>query len=305
MPCYYPLQGYRSQTVNPSGKRSIVFNVNEGYKDLPVEVPCGQCIGCRLARSVEWAVRCVHHSQSFQDNCFITLTYEDRFLPKNGTLRIDHWQKFMKKLRKKVDRKISYFHCGEYGEKFSRPHYHACLFNYDFPDKQFYKEVNGEKYFISDILEDTWGYGFATIGAVTFKSAAYVARYVLKKITGERAKFYYEGEDEETGESFSLRKEYVTMSRRPGIGKDWFEKYKGDLFPDDFAVIGGKKYRVPKYYVSKLEVEFPSDYRRLRGKRALGREKGAANNTHERLVVREEVQRRKFELLKRGYEDGS
>ena len=145
MPCYHPLKGFRSREKNSSGKRSITFNHNQGYTDMEITIPCGQCIGCRLERSRQWAIRCVHEASLYQDNCFITLTYSPEHLPKDNSLHKEHFQLFMKRLRKAFGQKIRYFHCGEYGENFSRPHYHACLFNVDFKDKELLKNFNGNK----------------------------------------------------------------------------------------------------------------------------------------------------------------
>ena len=103
MACYYPLKGYRARAVNPkTGKRSIVFDSSLGFMDMPVEFACGQCIGCRIERSRQWAIRCVHEAQLYEANCFITLTYAPEHLPKNGSLVLEHFQKFMKRLRKRV-----------------------------------------------------------------------------------------------------------------------------------------------------------------------------------------------------------
>lgn len=82
MPCFRPLKGYKSRVRNrDTGKRSIVFNPREGFHDLPVTLPCGQCIGCRLERSRQWAIRCAHEASLYEENCFITLTYRDEDLP--------------------------------------------------------------------------------------------------------------------------------------------------------------------------------------------------------------------------------
>lgn len=255
MACFNPLQGWRSRTVNPSGKRSIVFNRNAGYEDLPVEVPCGQCVGCRLERSRQWAIRCVHEASLYDDNCFLTLTYDDKHLPGDGSLDKDAFPKFMKRLRKKYprskDNNIRYFMCGEYGEKFARPHYHACIFNFDFPDKTLWSVRNGIRLYTSEILSGSekvralWPFGYCVIGDVTFDSAAYVARYIMKKITGESASDHYGG----------LEPEFCTMSRRPGIGKGWYEKYQSDLFPHDKTIIKGKEVNVPKFYRQLHELD--------------------------------------------------
>ena len=89
MPCYSPLHGYRSKSVNPAtGKRSIVFSPSEGFTDFKLALPCGQCIGCRLERSRQWAMRCMHEASLYKNNCFITLTYAPEKLPPSGSLQL-------------------------------------------------------------------------------------------------------------------------------------------------------------------------------------------------------------------------
>jgi hypothetical protein len=248
MACFNPLRGWRSKAVNPSGKRSIVFDRSRGYEDLPVEVPCGQCVGCRLERSRVWAIRCVHEASLYDDNCFITLTYADENLPENNSLDKSAFPKFMKRLRKRFPNlAIRYFMCGEYGEKFTRPHYHACLFNFDFADKSLWSVKNGIRLYTSPTLSELWPFGYSIIGDVTFDSAAYVARYIMKKITGEKAQEHYG----------DLQPEFCTMSRRPGLGKGWYDKYSNDLFPHDRTIINGKEVTVPKFYRQLHELDQP------------------------------------------------
>lgn len=303
MPCYHPLQGYRSRTLNPSGKRSIVFSVDQGYRDMPMDVPCGQCIGCRLERSRQWAMRCVHEASLYEDNCFITLTYSPEFLPKDGSLDKSHFQKFMKRLRKEYGEGIRFFHCGEYGEDFGRPHYHACIFNFRFPDLVEMSNPRGDKYYVSESLNKLWGFGFCIVGDVTFESAAYVARYVTKKVTGKKALYHYNSINLITGEILAERRpEYVTMSRRPGIGRGWYEKFSSDCFPSDFIILRGKKMVPPKYYGNLFEIAYPGDMEKVKAKRIRAGFLNADNNTFDRLLVREVIQTKKFNLLKRSYE---
>lgn len=278
--------------MNPTGKRNLVFNRKDALDPtFPVEIPCGQCIGCRLERSRQWAIRCVHEASLYEENCFLTLTYSPENLPVNGSLDKSHFQKFMKRLRKRFpDRKIRYFQCGEYGDLYQRPHYHACLFNFDFPDKQLYKVTDGIRTYTSELLEEIWGLGFCIIGSVTFESAAYVARYITKKITGEKASEHYGDRQDE----------YVTMSRRPGIATDWFNTYKDDVFPSDFIVINGKKVGVPKFYDGLLEEEVLDAIKKDRRYSAY---EHWENNTYNRLYVREQVQNKRFKLLKRSFEN--
>ena len=161
MPCYHPIPAYRSPRCLDlkSGKPKIFFKEIQvkawpGYESF--EVPCGQCIGCRLERSRQWAMRCCHEASLYDLNCFITLTYDPEHLPPDGSLVLDHFQRFMKRLRKRFGSGIRFFHCGEYGEKFARPHYHACLFNFDFPDKVLYTIRDEIRLYRSAILEELW-----------------------------------------------------------------------------------------------------------------------------------------------------
>lgn len=308
MACFKPLKGWRSRIASPSGKRRIVFDVNEGYADLPVTVPCGQCTGCRLERSRQWAIRCVHESQMHQENAFITLTYDDDHVPGDFSLDVAHWQKFMKRLKSRVRRKrgklaaesIKFYHCGEYGPKWFRPHYHACLFGFDFEDKKLWKVRNQVPLYTSAFLSELWPYGYSSVGSVTFQSAAYVARYIMKKITGDLADAHYEIFNVETGELTRQRPEYVTMSN--GIGADWIERYKDDVYTGDFVVLNNKKMRPPRFYDNWFEAEFPGDFARLKASRRKGIAAHADNNTPARLKVREKVLQSKLTLLPREVE---
>lgn len=294
MPCYRPLKGYRARTVNPStGRRSIVFSARDGLLDFPVDLPCGQCIGCRLERSRQWAMRCMHEANLYERNCFITLTFRDECLPVDGSLDVKLFQDFMKRLRFRCGPGIRFFHCGEYGEKFGRPHYHACLFNFDFDDKYVWRRSDaGFTVFRSALLEEVWPYGNAEIGDVTFESAAYVARYITKKVTGDAAEAHYGGR----------KPEYTTMSRRPGIGKGWFDRWKFDVYPRDLMVLRGRQVRPPKYYDRQFEIAYPSDWAIVRRKRKRSGIMFRALEPETRLSIREEIHTLRFNLLKRGYE---
>lgn len=294
MPCYHPVKGYIASEVNPdTGKRAIVFQKKLALTPAPVYVPCGQCIGCRLERSRQWAVRCVHEASLCEENCFITLTFAEDQLPADQSLHKSDFQKFLKRLRKAISpRKVRYFHCGEYGEQFSRPHHHACLFGYTFPDLQLWSVRRGVRLYRSEMLEHLWPYGYCTVGDVTWESAAYVARYVLKKITGPRADEHYQGRVPE----------YTTCSRRPGIGADWYENFKADCYPHDYVVIrNGIKCRPPIYYERRFEAEQPQKLLDIKKKRAHNSFNNP-NNTKERLAVREELHNRRAQKLERSIE---
>jgi hypothetical protein len=190
MPCFCPL--HARYVTGDDGKRHLKFSTALARSfqvgvsvrsNSSLMIPCGRCMGCKLERSRQWAVRCMHESSLHKDNCFITLTYEDRFLPPGGTLLKSDFQDFMKRLRfqnvAKVPSGLShnerdewllrngirFFQCGEYGELNHRPHYHAILFNFDFPDKKFYKMSGDHRLFTSKMLDSLWDFkGICTIG---------------------------------------------------------------------------------------------------------------------------------------------
>lgn len=290
MPCNDPLRAW----WGPGG--AVVFKPSEGWIDRPLLVPCGRCWGCRIDKSKEWAVRCTHEAQMHDRNSFITLTYSDEMLPPDGGLHVEHWQLFAKRLRKKIG-SFRYFHCGEYGDLNDRPHYHAAIFGLDFSgDRTLLKNQNGNKLYRSKLLEDAWAMGHCSVGNLTFESAAYIARYTMKKITGDQAEEHYQRIDPDTGEVFQVNPEYISMSRRPGIGKTWIDKYKDDVYPGDQVVINGKKYKPPRYYDQQVKPEILQSLKFKREERA---RKRAKENTPERLVVKEKVLRIKMKELKR------
>lgn len=209
----------------------------------------------------------------------------------------------MKSLRKKYGSGIRFFACGEYGEGGTRkwnPHYHLIIFNHDFEDKELWKRnKRNEPVYISPSLARLWPMGFSSIGAVTFESAAYVARYIMKKVTGEQAENHYEWIDPDTGEICPLEPEFTTMSRRPGIGHDWYQKWKDDVFPSDFIIVDGRKMRPPKYYDRLLEEANERERRTIRGLRVRKSKDFADDNTPERRRVREKVKTAQTSVLKR------
>lgn len=298
--CFSPLHGYRSRSVGSSGKRAVVFNVRDGFVDMPVVMPCGHCFGCRLERSRQWAIRCMHEASLYTANAFVTLTYSEDELPAGGSLDRDAFPLFMKRLRRRIDERVRYYHCGEYGDRTGRPHYHACLFGFDFPDKTEWSVRRGLPVYRSALLEDLWPFGNSEIGSVTFESAAYVARYVMKKVYGENAWLHYQSLDLESGEVSQVEPEYTTMSRRPGIGKPWLERYMSDVYPEDGVVVNGRLMKPPRYY--DLQFELVNEPGALDVARERRRKRREEDETPERLSVREQVARGKLALSERGLE---
>lgn len=302
MPCFHPMEAWRSNEQTKNGKSRIVFKKPQ-HALVPIQLPCGQCIGCKLQRSLMWAIRCVHESQLHTENSFLTLTYNDENLPQYGSLEKSHIPKFIRSLRKKHPGKtIRYFMCGEYGEQLKRPHYHICLFGHNFPDREIFLENEGILTYTSKTLEEQWQKGFCTIGELNFDTAAYTARYITKKINGEMGKYHYDYGDLETGELITtLQKEFTTMSRRPGIAADWYSRYKNEVFPSDYLIYKNRKINVPRFYDNLYEIE-GNDIEAIKIQRKKKGYKFRENNTPERLRVREKIKQLKFDKLNRSYE---
>lgn len=292
MSCYHPIKGFRT----PNG---VVFSELSRHDILgDIEIPCGQCIGCRMRRASDWTLRCMHEASLWQENCFVTLTYGRYKLPPDGSLEHRDFQLFMKRMRKHFgNRVIRYYMCGEYGEENHRAHYHACLFNVDFRSDRVPagKSGSGMLYYDSPLLARLWGHGIVSVQDLTKETAGYCARYIMKKRLGIGASTAYL-----TADGVIRRSEYAAMSLKPGIGAGWFAKYGSDVYPHDFVVADGAKLPTPKYY-DKLErrkgnVTFDSiEYKRVQRARLV-----AADNTDERRAVREVVHKARISTLKRG-----
>jgi len=297
MPCYYPLDAYRAAKPNESGRYPLVFSPHGAQIDEPLKIACGQCHGCRLERSRQWAVRCVHEAQCYDDNSFLTLTYAPENRPKDGSLEKMDFQKFIKRLRKKFSNKtIRYYMCGEYGEDLQHPHFHAIIFNHDFADKEPCKTSGDDILYRSQTLDNLWPYGHAWIGSVTFESAAYVARYVMKKVNGDLSEDHYQKVNLESGEVTHLQPEYTACSLKPGIGEPWFMRFKSDL-RKGFITLRGVKMPVPKYYETLMErhdEKLHLDYKELMRTVI---DYDDPENTLERLRVRETIRLKKTQIL--------
>jgi hypothetical protein len=337
MKCFHPLSAFQSA----AGGKPYFSETRNHPTDKSIQFPCGQCVGCRLKRSRDWAIRCMHEASLYENNCFITLTYNNENYPQYGSLVKSHLQDFIRSLRKYVKthrwngqvyelnppisiwnkRKkkyekravqcyetIRFYACGEYGDELQRPHYHAILFNCDFLDKVIYSQRNGVDLYYSPTLEHIWGKGFATVGNVTFDSAAYVARYVLKKQkvsekSPENVKTHYMVTDPMTGEIHNLEPEYTNMSRKPGIAHDWFEKWSGDVFPSDEVIHQGRTLRTPRYYDDLYKQAHEPELKEVKEKRLARAREMRYDNTKERLAAKEKVALARLNLNSRSYEN--
>jgi len=273
-----------------------------------MQIPCKNCVGCRLDNARSWATRLMHERPHHDLACFLTFTYNNHFLPKNGSLDKTHFQLFMKRLRKYHHYynpgagNLKYYMCGEYGGNTQRAHYHAIVFGLDFADKKFHKVTKkGERLYVSPKLDSLWGMGNCYIGSVTHKSAGYTARYCLKKVNGENAIEHYKRVNTETGEIVQVEKEYMACSN--GLGLAHFEQHYQTMYLRDSCIVEGKETPVPKYYDRKLEQINPDWLEEIKEKRKADALKRKEDNTRERLAVREEIKQAQVNLLKRELHD--
>lgn len=283
MACFRPLYGWQTEPGAP-----LSFGA-EPPNTRKVDIPCGYCLGCRLAKSKAWAVRCMHEAQTHRDNCFITLTYsQDNYRP--GLNHAD-FRRFIRRVVA-AKGKTRYFMCGEYGDKFQRPHYHAILFGQRFPDTKHTKAGGSEE------LERLWGMGFTSVDEANMETAAYIARYQVKKVYGLRASAYYTRVDMRTGEYVRVRPEYCAMSKGPAIGHEFLTRYWPEIYAarDGVVTKGGATLKAPRYYDEWLE----RNHGKLREEKNIERTEKLRlyekDNTDERLQTRELIA---YENIKR------
>lgn len=270
MSCYHPLRAL-DFGVNPETGKHII-KVTKGkyepqelsYKGVSViPIPCGRCIGCRLQYSRVWADRCMAEASCHTNNLFLTLTYDDDHLPDcremdDGRLSPVHplvkrdLQLFIKRLRKALpDQRIRYFACGEYSPKM-RPHYHLIIFNCKLDDVELlYKNDSQFRYYTSKTISDCWQYGFHIIADCNWHTCAYTARYIVKKQKGNGAEVY---------EKYNYPPEFTLMSRKPGIGREYFEQHAVDIYYDGAFLEtedGALRIFPNKYYDYLFDIEYP------------------------------------------------
>lgn len=225
-----------------------------------VEVPCGQCIACRLNRAREWQVRIMHEKKMHKESCFLTLTYDQEHAPWVSDFRTTLYkpdvQGFMKRLRSYISPvKVRFYLCGEYGEKKGRAHYHVCLMGFRPTDLVFYKHTSAGDLWISPTLNKLWSNGHVIVANLDYDSAGYVARYCTKLLTGKASEWYKER---------NLVPEFALMSRRPGIGATWLEKFGNEVKEHHSVVAKGREMAPPRYYKDKIYDEMDRDIVRSR-----------------------------------------
>lgn len=270
MPCTHPLTALRLRdgrvvivpshdVVSGGDPASLKYR---GQIEKSFFVPCGKCHDCRCNRIRHWATRMMHEAEMHPVSIFATYTYDNDHVPRNDdgdmTLVNYHWPAYMRELRRDFGAGIRFFQVGEYGigcqvcEKpqqlctcenyvpgLGRPHHHAAIFGTSYADGVFYKSEGGKTYYTSEKMSEHWPHGHCCFTNLTYEGAAYIAGYAQKKLYGDVAPAHYR----------DRLPEFITMSRRPGIGGNWLKKYVYDVYPHDhFTGRGGKTLHPSRYY---------------------------------------------------------
>lgn len=307
-----------------------------GGKDIICDydlIPCGSCYSCRMTRAKDWTIRCMLESQYYDDNYFITLTYADHSLPsmvdcdtgeytgKSSLVRSD-FQKFFKRLRKSYiyDNNLRFLGSGEYGQLSGRCHFHACIFGLKLDDLKEYRKTDlGFTLFNSEFLQRCWSrevrpgespdyldgrghprkyLGFVVIAPLTYESAAYVARYCVKKQGDDNKEIY---------DDLLIQPEFLCVSLRPGLAYQYYEDHKDEIYKYDSIVLPeGKVVKPPKYFDRLYEREFPDRMAVIKANRKKIAEITTRNELEatdydfdELLLVKDKVLRDRTKSLKR------
>lgn len=265
MGCYHPIPATQDRPGTPIKLWAPVGTAN-------LQIPCGNCIGCKTAHALDWARRSQYEASSWDHNCFVTLTYDDEHIHEKHYLVPSDLTEFLKKLWRSSNRMeptiqatlqtrrhltrlrkgfqgprqlklltwrpLRYLACGEYGDTTARPHYHILLFNCSFSDQ---KQV-GKDLYESATLAKLWKKGAHKIGALTGASANYVAQYTLKKIGWHKDADGAPPHDED-GEVIPAP--FLRASLKPAIGSTWTQKHYKDL-QHGYLVVNGRKEKIPR-----------------------------------------------------------
>lgn len=289
MPCNYPLRGWRTHGGKITTRRAGAF------RDLPpIDLACGRCTGCRIQRAADLTTRALHEAAITEQtegrsSSFLTLTYDDNNLPTDYGLQRDDLTKFLKRLRKAMG-SFRYLACGEYGDTTRRPHYHALLFGLSFREDRIQIEFNGtseQPSYLSPALSRLWKLGQHVVKDLTPENCAYVARYVMKKRTGDRAAETYRRTTDH--HQWQVAPEFSAMSLRPGLGARWWERYRDDIRPGDELVLNGKRVHTPRYYDTLLERSDPARLAAIKKER----KRNIRKETHESREARDLITERR------------
>lgn len=207
---------------------------------------CGKCLFCRKKKAYELASRCVLHASLYEDNCFLTLTYDETRKDYDNGFHYVHIQKFKKRLRQFVQRtlgkRIAIFNVHEYGKN-GKSHWHLIVFGFYPEDAVLFTKRNGIPYYTSELVTQLWPFGHHTIGDVNEASSMYQAHYMEKDF-----------------KHFNVGTKKKAHSKHSGIGRPYFLKHYSQILRLGFVPINGKRLPVPRYFEKLAEKHWAHYY---------------------------------------------
>lgn len=243
MACFQPLLAVDFGPIGENEKHKIkiiptngrsIQDYRDKYGDMLMFLPCNKCVGCAqdYARAWQCRIMCEYESRREQGQekaSFITLTYSDE--PSSAEFALDRLRHFIKDIRNKYGKGIKFFACTERGSQTNRLHHHAILFGVDFSeDREVISKRGLNLVYVSNSLNQLWPYGFSSIGSLDISSAGYVSKYCDKKKISRMSS-----------------DESVIMSR--GLGKEYFQKHKSEIFDSDYLYFEGNKFKIPRTFL--------------------------------------------------------
>lgn len=259
----------------------LITRKETGEKEW-IQAPCGQCPTCLKRRAKDWTIKLINEAKYHKEACFITLTFDNAILLDNNSKAVKEYGakanfpyninyskkyfcKFIKRLRKKFkDKKITYYHIGEYGEKTHRAHHHVIIFGIDFREDAIQADLSksGKPQLFSQTLEDIWACGRTRIQLINDNNIAYIAGYNSKKIPinrQEKPPNKYEEYTKWWNEWKRRKNQYKpiqSFSNRSKMSVKWIRKHPEQLRDREFLTDkNGKKYAFPKSYIREMKLE--------------------------------------------------
>ncbi len=166
------------------------------------ELPCGKCQACRLNKRNIWTTRLLLEQMVHDKSAWITLTYNDKNLPKDEKINKYDVRAWLKALRKAYHpQKIRYYICGEYGDNNNRPHYHAVIYGIGFDyqglariddiskrDNGDYKYPNRVRVMDPDVVKmlRIWKKGNIHFEKPNDRLMSYACEHITKEVNKER-----------------------------------------------------------------------------------------------------------------------
>lgn len=219
------------------------------YKKIKryILVPCGKCSACVATKRDNLAFRldAEHNALDNLFSLFVTLTYNDENLPigeaSDGSIinplsgdDIHRFFKYLRKISKPLNFTFKYFLCGEYGDSFGRPHYHAIFFVKSIMSNRPLEDI-------TSLIKKSWYRGFVSVQYPRngFSAFGYVTKYVIKNTKYILNEYYRDN------------KPFIRMSN--GIGLSNILRY--DFKPNSTLIVSDsadRKHMLPRYYLNHI-----------------------------------------------------